>query len=106
MASALIVAEKTEVCYLEKMYSFTSPSVSQQGKDRVTEERGTGGDSPDSCLNPSWPDSMLACSMLACSMLLASLNLSFLICEMGPTLPNKNAAKITNESVHLMVSIY
>ena len=101
MASALIVAEKTEVCYLEKMYSFTSPSVSQQGKDRVTEERGTGGDSPDSCLNPGWPDSMLACSML-----LASLNLSFLICEMGPTLPNKNAAKITNESVHLRVSIY
>lgn len=69
-------------------------TLSQQGKDHhVTEER-TGGDSPDSCLNPSWPGSMLACSML-----LASLNLSFLnLWNAGQPSPYKNAAKITNQS--------
>ena len=73
MASALFITEKTEVCYLDRICTALHVTLSQQGKDHVTEERGTGGDSPDSCLNPSWPGSMLACSML-----LASLNRSFL----------------------------
>lgn len=59
MASALFVAEKTEVCYLGRICTALHVTLSQQGKDHVTGREGQVGTHPDSCLN-SWPGSMLS----------------------------------------------